>query len=114
MTRRSLVAVAAVAGLAALLAGAVHARGADSTKIVPWHQIGDAGLNTTRAAVVARYGAFKGSLAVIKATEGGELDITVVHNRVVNISRVPAKLWTGTPRCLVAPAAGSRSMMRLL
>ena len=35
-------------------------------------------------------------------------------SRVVNISSVPAKLWTGTPRCLVAPAAGSRSMMRLL
>ena len=86
MTRRSLVAVAAVAGLAALLAAAVHARGADSTKIVPWHQIGDAGLNTTRGVVVARYGKFKGSLAVVKATEGGELDIAVVRNRVVNIS----------------------------
>ena len=31
---------------------------------------------------------------------------------VVSISRVPAKLCVGTPRCLVAPAAGSRSMMR--
>jgi hypothetical protein len=75
-----------VAGLGAFLAAAVAARIADSTKIVPWHQIGDAGLNTTRAAVVAHYGPFKGSLAVKKAAEGGEVDVTVVRNRVVNVS----------------------------
>ncbi len=77
---------ATVAAVAALLVGAAAARQADSTAIVPWHQIGDAGLNTSRAAVVARYGAFTGNLSVTKAAEGGELDITVVRNRVVNIS----------------------------
>ena len=91
MTHRALVTVTAAALLAALLAAAVHARSEDSTKIVPWHRIGEAGLNTTRAAVVARYGAFKGSLAVKKAVEGGEIDITVVRNRVVNISEDSAR-----------------------
>lgn len=85
MTRRALV-LGLVAGLGALLAATVAARTADSTKVVPWHQIGDAGLNTTRAAVVTHYGPFKGSLAVRKAAEGGEIDITVVRNRVINVS----------------------------
>src|SRR4029077_13812000 len=91
-TRGAAAAGVVVAG--GLLAGGAGARSADSTKIVPWHQIGDAGLNTTRAAVVARYGAFKGSLAVKKAVEGGEIDITVVRNRVVNISEDSARYRT--------------------
>jgi len=86
MYRMRVTAAAGAAVAVALLAGGAGARSADSTKIVPWHQIGDAGLNTTRAAVVARYGAFKGNLAVKKAAEGGEIDITVVRNRVVNVS----------------------------
>jgi hypothetical protein len=86
MHRAGVTAAAGAAVAVALLAGGAGARSADSTKILPWHQIGDAGLNTTRAAVVARYGAFKGNLAVKKAAEGGEIDITVVRNRVVNVS----------------------------
>ncbi len=70
----------------ATLAVGVAARSADSTKIVRWNRIGDAGLNTSRSAVVAHYGAFTGSLSVTKAAEGGELDITVIRNRVVSLS----------------------------
>jgi hypothetical protein len=84
--RRALVATALVAGVVAALAVGVAARSADSTKIVRWNRIGDAGLNTSRTAVVAHYGPFSGSLAVKKAPEGGEIDITVVRSRVVNIS----------------------------
>jgi hypothetical protein len=76
----------AVVLLAGALAGAALARSADSAKIVPWHQIGDASLNTTRAAVVAHYGKFKGDLGVFKAAEGGELDVVLARNIVVNIS----------------------------
>jgi hypothetical protein len=76
----------AVLLIAAALAGTALARSADSTKILPWHQIGDAGLNTTRAAVVAHYGKFKGDLGVFKAAEGGELDVTLARNVVINLS----------------------------
>lgn len=76
----------AVVLVAAALAGAAFARSADSTKIVSWHQIGDAGLNTTRAAVVAHYGKFKGDLGVFKAAEGGELDVALARSVVVNLS----------------------------
>jgi hypothetical protein len=62
------------------------ATSADSTRIARWNRIGDAGLNTTRGAVVAHYGAFTGNLAVKKAPEGGEIDIAVVRSRVVSIS----------------------------
>jgi hypothetical protein len=72
--------------LVAALAAGIAARSADSTRIVRWNRIGDAGLNTSRSAVVARYGAFSGSLSVTKAAEGGELDVTVIRNRVVNLS----------------------------
>ena len=84
--RRKLAATGLVAGLVAALAVGVAARTADSTKIVRWSKIGDAGLNTTRGSVVAHYGAFTGGLAVKKAPEGGEIDISVVRNRVVNVS----------------------------
>lgn len=76
----------AVTVVAAALAGAAFARSADSTKIVPWHQIGDAGLNMTRAAVVTRYGSFKGELGVFKSAQGGELDVTLARNVVINLS----------------------------
>ncbi len=94
MRRACLTAAAGAAVAGALLAGGAGAYSADSTKIVPWHQIGDAGLNTTRAAVVSHYGAFTGSLAVRKAAEGGEIDVTVVRNRVVNIAEDSARYST--------------------
>ncbi len=84
--RRALVATALVAVVVAGLAAGIAARNADSTRIVRWNRIGDAGLNTSRSAVVAHYGAFSGSLSVTKAAEGGELDVTVIRNRVVNLS----------------------------
>ena len=67
-------------------AGAALARSTDSTKIVPWHQIGDAGLNMSRAALVAHYGAFKGELGVFKSAGGGELDVTLARNVVINLA----------------------------
>jgi len=76
----------AVLVAAAALAGSALARSADSTKIVPWHQIGDAGLNTSRAAVVTHYGKFKGDLGVFKQAEGGELDVNLARNVVINLS----------------------------
>ena len=84
--RRTLVAGALALVVGAALAAGVAARSADSTRIVRWNRVGDAGLNTSRSAVVAHYGPFTGSLAVRKAAEGGEIDITVVRSRVVNIS----------------------------
>ncbi len=78
--------VLAVLLVAGALAGAALARSADSTTIVPWHQIGDAGLNMSRAAVVARYGSFKGELGVFKSSAGGELDVTLARNVVINLS----------------------------
>jgi hypothetical protein len=80
--RRLLVVVLA----AGAFAGVALARSADSTKIVPWHQIGDAGLNMSRAALVARYGSFKGELGVFKAAQGGELDVTLARNVAINLS----------------------------
>jgi len=76
----------AIVLLAGALAGAALARSTDSTTIVPWNQIGDAKLNTSRAAVVARYGKFKGDLGVFKAAEGGELDVVLARNIVIDLS----------------------------
>ena len=72
--------------VAAALAGAAVAGTADSTKIVRWHQIGNAGLNTSRAAVVSHYGSFKGDLGAFKQPGGGELDVNLARNVVVNLS----------------------------
>lgn len=77
----------AVTVAAAAFAGAAFgSSSADSTKIVPWHQIGDAGLNMTRAALVPHYGSFKGELGVFKAAGGGELDVTLARNVAINLS----------------------------
>lgn len=80
---RALTVTVLAAGVVAIGAAA---RSADSTKIAPWSRIGDAGLNTSRASLVARYGPFTGSLKVVKPAEGGELDVTVARNVVVNVS----------------------------
>ena len=71
-------------GLAA--AGTALALTADSTSIVKWSRIGDAGMNTSRASVVAHYGAFTGSIKVHKDAEGGEFDMVVARDRVVALS----------------------------
>lgn len=81
--RRALLFVA-VCGLA--VAGSALARTADSTSIAKWNRIGDLGLNTSRASVVAHYGPFSGSISVHKTAEGGELDAVVVRGRVVAVS----------------------------
>jgi hypothetical protein len=59
---------------------------------VRWNRIGDAGLNTSRASVVAHYGAFTGNLEVRKAAEGGELDVVVARGRVVVLA-IDSKEW---------------------
>jgi len=81
--RRALTLVA-ICGLAT--AGSALALSADSTSIVKWSRIGDAGMNTSRASVVAHYGAFTGSIKVHKDAEGGELDVIVARGRVVAVS----------------------------
>ena len=81
--RQALVLVV-ICGLAA--AGTALARSADSTSIVKWNRIGDAGMNTSRASVAAHYGAFTGSIKVHKTSEGGELDVIVARGRVVAVS----------------------------
>jgi len=92
---RRLVLLAVVAGsAAAVFAGSVPARQADSAAILPWHQIGDANLNTSRATVVARYGSFSGDLAVHQVASGGELDVSLARNRVVNVSTSSARYRT--------------------
>lgn len=107
MTRFFVVVFAALA-----VAGAALARSADSTKIVPWHQIGDAGLNATRADVVARYGRFKGDLGVFKAAQGGELDVALARNVVVNLSedspryRTPDGITVGMKTPATSPWKG--------
>ncbi len=81
--RRALT-LAVLCGLA--VAGTALARGADSTSIVKWNRVGDAGMNTSRASVAAHYGPFSGDIMVRKASEGGELDVVVVRGRVVALS----------------------------
>jgi hypothetical protein len=73
-----------VCGLAG--SGSALALSADSTSIVKWSRIGDAGMNTSRASVVAHYGAFTGNIMVRKAAEGGEFDVVVARGRVVALS----------------------------
>jgi hypothetical protein len=81
--RRALILVV-LCGLAA--GGSALARSAVSTSIVKWNRIGDVGLNTARASVVAHYAPFSGNIAVHKTAEGGELDAVIARGRVVAVS----------------------------
>ena len=101
--RRALVATALVAGVAAALAVGVAARSADSTKIVRWNRIGDAGLNTSRSAVVAHYGTVhRAASPSRKRRRAARLDIDpssrsrVVHSRrTARATRLPDGIKVG-------------------